>query len=479
MTKQLIARAPAIVNLGLGDFAAAARQVGAAALDIAWRPIGDGDPRLAWLLARLAGDPAEPESPGTRIDRANRQAVARVLAAQPMLVDVVPHAREAFPDMGRTLLHAGPPIAWERMCGPMQGAAIGALLYEGWAADPDAARALLARGEIAFSPCHDHGAVGPMSGIISPSMPLFKVRNDDAGNVAFSNINEGIGKVLRFGANGPEVIERLRWIETALAPALKRAVTAIDGGINLKAIQSRALAMGDEVHSRNAASTSLFLEAITIPLIQSDLDDAMLREVLRSIDGNSQFFLNLSMVSAKATMDAAHGVAASSMVTAMARNGVAVGIRVSGLGGRWFEAAADTPVGLFFPGFKAGDANADLGDSAITETAGFGGFSLAASPALVQLVGGSADAAVAYSQEMYDITIARNPALALPRLDFAGAPTGVDVRKVVDSGIRPVFTTGMAHKVAGIGQVGAGIVRAPMTCFSQALIALAESLGVG
>jgi hypothetical protein len=135
------------------------------------------------------------------------------------------------------------------------------------------------------------------------------------------------------------------------------------------------------------------------------------------------------------------------------------------------------PVGLFFPGFRQEDANPDLGDSAICETAGFGGSSLAASPALVQLVGGTVSEAIAYSRQMHDITVARNPGLSLPALDFAGAPCGIDIRKVVDTGIRPVLTTGIAHRQAGVGQIGAGIVRAPMTCFTQAVMALAAALG--
>jgi hypothetical protein len=468
----------AAINLGLGTFADALRRAGAEVEEIDWRPPGDGDPRLAALLADLTSDDSEPDGPGSRIDRANGEAVSRIVGAKPMLVDVALHAREIWPERDRCLLHAGAPIAWEAMCGPMQGAAIGAVLYEGWAKTPDEAERLLASGAIPFAPCHHSGAVGPMAGIISPSMPLFVVRNEDRGNLAYTNVNEGIGKVLRFGANDASVVERLKWIETVLAPALKAALRRIEGGISLKAIQSQALLMGDEVHSRNSAATLLFLNAIGVPLLESGIDPRAVAATLRFIGANSQFFLNLSMVSSKATMDAAHGVAGSSVVTAIARNGVTVGIRVSGLGEHWFEAPADMPVGLFFPGFKQEDANRDLGDSAITETAGFGGFSLAASPALVQLVGGTPEAATGFSREMYEITLAQNPALSLPALDFKGAPTGIDIRKVVDTGIRPVVTTGIAHKVAGIGQIGAGIVRVPMGCFVGALRALAASLGI-
>jgi hypothetical protein len=315
-----------------------------------------------------------------------------------------------------------------------------------------------------------------MAGVISPSMPVFVVRNATHGNLAYTNMSEGIGRVLRFGANGDDVIARLRWIETVLAPTLRAAVRAA-GGVDLKAIQAQALLMGDEVHSRNAAATLQLLSAVTVALTSVDIDRDSVRESLRFIAGNSQFFLNLSMASAKATMDAAHGIDACSIVTAIARNGVTTSIRVSGLGERWFEAPSDLPIGLYFPGFRQEDANADLGDSAICETAGFGGFALAASPALVQLVGGTVSEATAYSREMYDVTFARNPGLSLPALDFAGAPCGIDIRKVVDNAIRPVITTGIAHREAGVGQIGAGIVRAPMACFAQAVLALANELG--
>lgn len=466
----------AVVNVGLESFNRSVTDAGGRALQLAWQPPGDGDAQLAWALALLAGDPDDPDCVGSRIDRANATAVERITSSQPMLIDVALHARDLWPDMGRTLLHAGAPVAWERMCGPMQGAMVGAVLYEGWAETPQSARAMLERGEIPFAQCHDWGAVGPMSGVISSSMPLFVVRNLSHGNLAYSNMSEGIGRVLRFGANGADVIERLRWIENALAPTLQRAVRAL-GGIDLRAIQAQALLMGDEVHSRNAAATLQFLAAIAPVLGGGEGDANATRETLEFIAGNSQFFLNLSMVSSKAIMDSARGIEGSSVVTAMARNGVTTAIRVSGLGDQWFQAPSDMPMGLYFPGFRAEDGNPDLGDSAICETAGFGGFSLAASPALVQLVGGSVGEAIAYSREMYEVTTARNPALSLPNLDFAGAPCGLDIRKVVDTNIRPVVTTGIAHREAGLGQIGAGIVRPPMGCFSQAVLALARQLG--
>lgn len=478
MNASLLADEPlSVVNVGVDAFNRSLRDAGASVIPVDWRPVGDGDPRLAWTLAQLVGDAEDPNALGSRIDAANQRAVERIIAAQPMLVDVALHAKDVWPNMGKTLLHAGAPIAFDSMCGPMQGAMVGALLYERWADTPDDALRMLRAGAIRIGQCHDHQAVGPMSGIISPSMPLFVVRNATHGNLAYSNMSEGIGRVLRFGANGPDVLERLRWIENTLAPTLKIAI-ARSGGVDLKSIQAQALLMGDEVHSRNAAATLQFLAAIAVPLAGADVERRALQESLRFIAQNSQFFLNLSMVSSKAIMDAAHGIDASSVVTAIARNGVTTAIRVSGLGRQWFESPSDMPMGLFFPGFRQEDANADLGDSAICETAGFGGSSLAASPALVQLVGGTVSAAIEYSRQMHEITVARNPGLSLPALDFAGAPCGIDIRKVVDSGVRPVVTTGIAHREAGIGQIGAGIVRAPMACFTEALTALAATLGV-
>ncbi len=467
-----------VLNIGVSEFAESVAGRGRPVVQIDWRPPGDGEPLLSWQLAQLLGDKSDPESPGARVDRANERATSRMLAAQPRLVDVALKAQEVWPDIDRTLLHAGAPVPWEKMCEPMQGSMIGAVLYERWAKTPEEARALLAGGKIPFAQCHDRNAVGPMSGVISRSMPLFVVKNGTHGNSAYTNFSEGIGKVLRFGAYGPEVIERLRWIGDVLAPAIKAALQNIPDGIDLKFIQSQALLMGDEVHSRNAAATGLFFMALAPALVASKFDRDKAREALAFIAGNSQFFLNLSMVSSKAIMDAAHGVEDASIVTAIARNGVTTAIRVSGLGKRWFEAPSDTPIGLFFPGFKQSDSNPDLGDSAICETAGFGGQSLAASPALVKLVGGSVAEAIGYSREMGHVTWTRNPTMSLPNLDFAGAPTGIDIRKVVDTGIRPVLTTGIAHKQAGVGQIGAGIVRAPMACFTQAVAALAEKLGV-
>ena len=471
----LLTQTPAVLNMGIDGFNQSVTAHGGTLKNLRWQPPGNADPVVAWQLAQLMLDP--------RIESANAEATKRIINARPMWEDIPLRADGVWPELknSRLLLHAGPPVAWQDMCGPMHGAMIGAVLYEGWADTAEKAQKLLAAGEIEFGQCHDFDAVGPMTGIISASMPLIKVRESSHGNIAYTNINEGIGRCLRFGANGPDVIQKLKWFESVLAPVLKAAVLHnVDktGGIDLKAIQSQALLMGDEVHSRNAASTSLFFMQLAVPLAAVDMTKTTvtqdhIRQTLDFLSKNSQFFLNFSMVSCKAIMDAAHNIPFSTVVTAMARNGTETGLRVSGMGKEWFTAKSALPTGLFSPGIKQDDACPDFRDSAITETAGFGGCSFAASPALTLLAGGTVGDAVRYSKEMYEITVTKNPALSLPALDFAGAPCGIDVRKVVDTGIRPLVTTGIAHKEAGIGQIGAGVVRVPMDAYVKALSAIA------
>jgi hypothetical protein len=412
----------------------------------------------------------------TRIDDANATAIRRVLDAAPVLVGVG-RARDVIPDLADDLLlHAGPPIIWDRMSGPMRGAVIGALLYEGRAKSEDDAVALVESGRLRFDPCHHHAAVGPMAGIVSWSMPVYIVENRNGGNRAYSTLNEGYGKVLRYGAYGPDVLDRLRWMERTLAPALGRALE-LAGGIDMKTLIAQALQMGDEGHNRNRAGSALFGRLLAPHLVRTGLSTDQESEVFQYLAGNDLAALNPVMAACKATMDAAHGIEESTLVTAMARNGTEFGIRVSGLGDRWFTGPAETPRGLYFPGFTAADANPDVGDSTITETAGIGAFAMAAAPAIVTFVSGTARDAMASTLEMYEITLAENPAFGIPPLDFRGTPTGIDIRKVVRTGILPRVNTGIAHRQAGIGQIGAGLVRPPKTCFEQAVAAMAAILG--
>jgi hypothetical protein len=462
------------LNIGLAGFADPISDAGASVLTLDWRPPAGADPELAMLIARLEDDPDD--GIGARIAAANRTALDQLLRASPFLLDVKPAGEVIAGLTGRMLLHSGPPIGWDRMCGPMRGAVIGAALFEGWAATPDGAERLAAAGEIAFDACHHHGAVGPMAGVVSPSMPVVVIENTAGGNRAFATLNEGLGKVLRFGAYDESVLARLRWFRDGFGPTLSQALAAT-GPIDLKSITGQALQMGDEGHNRNVAATSLLVRSLAPTLVRtaSQADAAAALDFLRA---NDHFFLNLSMAACKASLDAAHGVPGSTVVTAMSRNGVDFGVRLSGTGDAWYTAPVGVPEGLYFPGYGPEDANPDLGDSAITETCGIGGFAMAAAPAIVRFVGGTAADALNYTREMYRITLERNPAFALPPLGFAGSPTGIDARRVVESGVQPVINTGIAHKLPGVGQIGAGIARAPLACFADALRGLGAQLHV-
>ncbi|HET7494058.1 MAG TPA: DUF1116 domain-containing protein [Candidatus Limnocylindrales bacterium] len=462
------------INIGLAGFADPIGAAGAPVVSLDWRPPASGDRDLGLALALLADDHAD--AIGDRIATANANAVERILGSQASLVDVRPAAEVIDILSTRTLLHSGPPIAWPSMCGPVQGAAIGACLFEGWAATANEARALLDAGSVGFAPSHDHGAVGPMAGVVSPSMPVVVVENLAAGNRSYATLNEGLGKVLRFGAYDAAVLERLRWFASTLGPGLS-TVLRTGGAIDLKAITAQALQMGDEGHNRNVAATSLFTRLIA-PTLATALPPAMAGEILAFLRGNDHFFLNLSMAACKAGLDAASGIDGSTVVTAMSRNGVDFGIRVSGTGPTWYTSPVGVPDGLYFPGYGPDDANPDLGDSAITETFGIGGFAMAAAPAIVRFVGGTPSDAIAFTRSMERITLARNSAYGLPSLGFAGTPTGIDARLVVETGIAPVINTGIAHREAGVGQIGAGIARAPLACFEDAIRAMAERFGV-
>jgi hypothetical protein len=412
------------------------------------------------------------------IDDANHLAAQRILDSTPALTGIA-RADEVIPGMrGNLILHAGPPIGWARMSGPLRGAVIGGLIFEGLAKDERAAVALVEHGDVEFAPCHHHGAVGPMAGVTTASMPVYIVENRAFGTRAFSNLNEGYGKVLRYGAFSEDVLARLRWLSDVYAPITARALERA-GGLDMKTMIAQQIQMGDEGHNRNKAGSAMMARALAPHLARTGARSDDLAAVLDYLAGNDLVILNPVMAACKATMDAAHGIAGSTVVTCMARNGTDFGIRVSGLGDRWFTAPAQIPVGLFFPGYTQEDANPDIGDSTITETAGIGGFAMAAAPAIVKFVGGTPKMALEATMEMYEITVTENPAFGIPQLEFRGTPTGIDVRKVVKTGITPRVNTGIAHRRAGVGQVGAGLVRPPMECFEQAVEAMVASLEAG
>jgi hypothetical protein len=398
-----------------------------------------------------------------------------MLGAEAHLVDVLPASEALGLERGQ-FLHAGPPVDWDRASGPLRGALIGALLFEGMADTPEGAERLLATGEgVSWEPCHSRGAVGPMAGVVSPSMWVFCLRDEVNGNTAWCSLNEGLGKVLRYGAYGAEVIERLHWMTDVLGPLLRYAVRAGDP-IDIKAIVAQMVQMGDEGHNRNRAGTLMFLREVLPAMIDSGFPPADVAQAVRFVSGNDHFFLNLVMPACKLTTRAAADLPGSTVVTVMARNGTDFGIQTAGTGDRWFTAPANTPEGLFLGSYGPDDANPDIGDSAITETAGIGGLAMATAPAIVRFVGGTVPDALATTQRMYDITVGENPAYAIPILEFRGAPTGIDVTKVVRSGVLPQINTGMAGRVAGTGQVGAGLVTPPMDCFTAALDALAAEV---
>ena len=466
--KNLFGRDLKVVNIGLESFKETLDQRGVACVQVDWKPPLTVDAAVSETI-RGARE---------RIDRANAVVLERVLAGKPFLVGLEP-AGAVIPGMRPNLiLHAGPPVTWARMCGPMRGAVMGALMYEGLASSAEEAERLAAGGEITYAPCHEHSAVGPMAGIVSRSMPVFVVQNDEHGNRSYATMNEGLGKVLRYGAYSPEVIERLKWMETVLYPTLKRAVAHL-GRVDLKNIIAQALHMGDEVHNRNRAATSLLFRQLAPAVLRTADDRETAAKVLEFINGNDHFFLNLSMAAGKAMLDAGRDVPDSSVAVVMARNGTDFGVQIAGTGSTWYTGPAPVPDALFFPGFTKADANPDIGDSAITETAGLGGFAIAAAPAIVQFVGGSVRDALDYTLQMYEITAGEHGSFQIPALDFRGTPVGIDVVRVVEKGILPFIDTGVAHKEPGIGQVGAGVLSAPPEPFKEALKGLAAAIAGG
>jgi len=448
------------VNVGLESFAESLHAQGMEVIHVDWRPPLEG-------YVPLTHTPD-----GVDINAANAEAVARIRSGRPLLVGMG-IAHNVIPDFGeRMILHAGPPITWERMCGPTRGAIMGAAVYEGWADDYEQAAAMAAAGEFTFAPCHHHHTVGPMAGIVSPSMPVFIVQNETYGNLTYGTQNEGLGRVLRYGAYGDEVLAHLKWMETTLYPALKAALKAT-GPIDLRSLLAQALHMGDEGHNRNRAATSLLIRQLAPALIETATKKVAV-EVLKFIDSNDHFFLNLSMAAVKAMLEPAEGIAGCTLVTVMARNGTEFGIRVAGMPEQWFTAPAPMVQGLWLPGYTADDANPDIGDSSITETGGLGGFAMAAAPAIVRFVGGTSALALQVTQEMYEITAGEHEFFTVPALNFRGTPLGIDARKVMATGILPFINTGIAHKEPGVGMVGAGLVRAPRQCFEAAFERMRE-----
>jgi succinyl-CoA synthetase alpha subunit len=458
-----------VATAGVSLFAESIRAQAVPVSETTWQPPLTGSERDIMLVLADA-----------RREDANRLAFERMVTAGADFVDVRP-AREALGLEKGTFLHAGPPIEFARASGPLKGALIGAMLFEGLADTAEEAETKLEKGDgITLEPCHHRDAVGPMAGVISPSMWLYELRDDVHGNTSWCSLNEGLGKVLRYGAYGPDVIDRLHWMNSVLGPMLQQAIRSrVDaaGPIDIKAIIAQMLQMGDEGHNRNRAGSLMLLRELLPTMITADAPSTDIAEAVRFSGANEHFFLNLGMPACKLSTLAAHGIPGSTVVTTMARNGTDFGIRVSGTGDEWFTGPANTPEGLFLGSYGPDDANPDIGDSAITETAGIGGFAMAAAPAIVRFVGGDVSFALRATQTMYEITVGEHTAYQVPILEFRGTPTGIDVAAVARTGVLPQINTGMAGRVAGVGQVGAGLVNPPEECFTQALAALARAAG--
>ena len=469
---QMLSEKPKIINVGLKSFAEVCEEFGCEVVQYDWMPPAGGDIKLIKTLNFLRNYEG--------IDEKNREVIAKVVASQPILKDNV-RAKEVIPEMreGKVILHAGPPVAYENMPDPMQGSCVGAVLFEEWADNEADARKMLENGEIKFIPCHHVNAVGPMGGITSPNMAVFVVENETDGHRAYCTMNEGIGKVLRFGAYSEEVVNRLRWMRDVLGPVLGRALRSMDNGLALNPLIAKAVAMGDEFHQRNIAASLAFLKEVAPIITKMDgLDEKDRYDVIKFLADTDQFFLNIMMATGKAVMDSARDGTDGTIVTAMCRNGYEFGIRIAGMGDEWFTGPVNTPQGLYFTGYDAEDACPDMGDSAITETFGVGGMAMIAAPAVTRFVGaGGYEDALRTSNEMMEIVIDRNPNFTVPTWNFQGICLGIDARLVVEKGITPVINTGIAHKIAGYGQVGAGTVHPPIEAFEKAIVAYAKKLG--
>ena len=468
----LLSEKPKVINIGLKSFAEVVESFGCEVVQYDWMPPAGGNVELIKTLNFLRN------YEGFDIDEANRSVIAKVVASQPVIKDVVP-AKSVIKELneGKVILHAGPPIQYENMPDPVQGSCVGAALFEGWASTEEEARKILASGEVTFIPCHHVKAVGPMGGITSANMPVFVVENTTDGNEAYCTMNEGIGKVLRFGAYSKEVVDRLLWMKNVLGPTLGKAIRTL-GGLNVNPLVAKAIAMGDEFHQRNIAASLAFLKEVSPVITKMEMDDKDRYDVIKFLADTDQFFLNIMMATGKAVMDGARQITDGTVVTAMCRNGVEFGIRISGMGDEWFTAPVNTPQGLYFTGYDGEDACPDMGDSAITETLGVGGMAMIAAPAVTRFVGaGGYEDALRTSTEMTEITIDRNPNFIIPNWNFQGTCLGIDARLVVEKGITPVINTGIAHKIAGYGQIGAGTVHPPIECFEKAIVAYAKKLG--
>jgi hypothetical protein len=451
------------VSLGLSIFADALRDQGAAVAEVDWRPPAGGDPETLAVLTRLWGEH------GDRVGSANAEVVERIEGCVPRAVTVAP-AREVVPGVrDGLLLHSGPPIEWARVCDPQRRALTAAAVFEGWAGDRAAAERMFADGEIALEPGNEHDHVGPMTGVCSPSMPVWVVEAERVRS--FSTLNEGPGRTLWFGVGDDEAVERLRFFRDDLGPALTRVLDH-RGPVDIFGLAAQGLNMGDELHMRSQATGNLLMRDMLAAFAAVGGEAAA-----RFIAGNHHFFLNLTMAACKCASLAAAGIEGSTIVTLMSRNGTDMGIQLAGMPGRWFtEPAAPVQDTLLRAGFSPEDAALDIGDSAVIECCGLGGMALAAAPAVAAFFGGDASAAAARTELMSEICAARSSRFTITARDYAGTPVGIDARLVTELEVTPQITTGVLHATSGAGQIGAGVAHQPPAPFRAAVLALDERL---
>lgn len=460
----LLPKSVSVVNIGLPLFEDAVRGQGAPASGVDWRIPGGGVEEVVAALTRLLG----PKS--ALIDKANAEVVSRLNSGVPML-KAVDRAGAVIPGMGdRTVLHCGPAIAWGDMCDPLQRSINAAVVAEGWAKDTASAARLVAAGEVNLRPANEHATVVPMATSIGPSAPVYVVENAIGGSVAFSSVNQGSGAVQWFGVDSDAAIERLRFVRDSVAPVLAGAIAG-KGPIDVLALASQGVPMGDDVHMRVQATTNLFLRDLLPFLVRSP--HAAAPEVATFLSGNHLMFLNVAMAAAKSLVDSAMSVEHASIVTTMARNGVTYGIRLPGAAGKWFITQSP-PIqnALYYPGYGPETSAPDIGDSAVLELIGLGGAAAANSPAVAGFLGGRMSDAIAATRSMQRICFGQSTKFRLPILDNVGTPVGVDVRRVVELSITPAVNTGIIHATAGTGQVGAGVAWAPLQCFTDAMLDL-------
>jgi uncharacterized protein DUF1116 len=413
----------------------------------------------------------------TSREAANAEAARRLATAEPILVDVVP-LREAQPDFDRsTVLASGASLRWDQYVGGQRNGIIGGAIHEGLAVDPQDAVAKLDSGDVRVQPCDDYRCVGSLAGIYTASMPVLVVENRNGTNRAYCNLFEGVSRYrLNYGVYNNDVERNLRFIAAVIGPTLGEAVR-LAGGVPLLPIMKRALHMGDELHSRNTAATLLFTRELFEPLLTMQSHAAAdVRQTLDYLRSSDYFFLRLSMAASRAAADAAHGVEGSSLVTGMVFNCRDFAIRVSGLGGEWFRGPLPTMYGAkLFEGFTDSDIEFMGGESTFNETAGLGGFAQAAAFPLQDFQGGSAQKMVEANLAMYEITVTEHPELRIPFFGFRGVPLGIDIHRVIATGITPILDIGVAGRAGG--QIGAGSFKAPRECFDRAAQAYIAAYG--